>query len=71
MLFFLIIFNRGSTKRTNSSEILCLMFVYDLCKCVPRLILLLLDNLWFNDLHAEFTGDRLNIVNSPDVIHFG
>ena len=47
------------------------MFVYDLCKYVPRLILLLLDNLWFNDLHAEFTGDRLNIVNSPDVIHFG
>ena len=47
------------------------MFVYDLCKYVPRLILLLLDNLWFNDLHAEFTVDRLNIVNSPDVIHFG
>ena len=30
-----------------------------------------LDNLWFDDLRAEYIGDRLNIVFSPDVILCG
>ena len=49
-------FNRGGTEGTNSSsKILCSMFVYvlfyvDLC---TGLILWFLNNLWFDDLHAE------------------
>ena len=46
------------------------MFVYVFCTFVSGLILLFLDNLWFDDLRAGFKkkGDRLNIVFSPDVI---
>ena len=49
------VFNRGDTEGTNSSEILCSMFVYvmfyvNLCTV---LILCFLNNLWFDDLRAE------------------
>ena len=30
-----------------------------------------MENLWFDDLQAEYTGDRLNIVFSRDVILCG
>ena len=61
-------FNRGDTERTNSSKVLCLMFVYvlfyvNLC----RLILWFMDNLWFDGLRAELIEDGLNIVFSHDV----
>ena len=49
-------FNRGDTEGTDSSKILCLMFVYVLlllCKFVSGLILWFMDNLWFDDLRAE------------------
>ena len=47
------LFNRSDTKETNSSKILCSMFVYVLCKFVSGLILWFMDNLWFDDLRAE------------------
>ena len=48
-------FNWGDTERTNSSKILCSMFVcvlfyVNLCS---GLILWFLNNLWFDDLCAE------------------
>ena len=48
-------FNRGGSEGTNSSKILCSMFVYvlfyfNLCK---GLILWFMDNLWFDDLRGE------------------
>ena len=43
-------FNRGDTEGTNSSKILCPMFVYVICKFVSGLILCFLGNLWFDDL---------------------
>ena len=49
-------FNRGDTEGTNSSKILCSMFVYFffyLCKFVPGLIFWFLDELWFDDLRVE------------------
>ena len=48
-------FDRGGTKGTNSSKILCSMFVYVLfyVNLCTGLILWLLNNLWFDDLHAE------------------
>ncbi len=60
-------FNRGDTEGTNSLKILCPMFVYVLCKFVSGLILWFMDNLWFDNLRAEYIGDRLNIVFSHDV----
>ena len=53
------IFNRGNTEGTNSSKILCSMFVYVLKKknfyvnLCTGLILWFLNNLWFDDLTAE------------------
>ena len=47
----------------------CVFFV--LCGFVSGLILWFFDNLWFDDLHAEEIGDRLNIVFSRDVILCG
>ena len=68
-------FNRGNTEEANSSKILCLMFVYVfiLCKFVSGLILwgFFFDNLWFDDLCAEKTADKFNIVFGPDVILCG
>ena len=66
-------FNKGGTKGANSSKILCSMFVdvlfyVNLC---TGLILWLLNNLWFDDLHTEEIGDRLNIVFRRDVILCG
>ena len=54
-LCLMCFFNRGGSEGTNSSKILCSMFVYvlfyfNLCK---GLILWLLNNLWFDDLRAE------------------
>ena len=48
-------FNRGDTEVTNSSKILCLMFVYVLfnVNLCTRMILRFLNNLWFDDLRAE------------------
>ena len=46
-------FNRGDTKGTNSLKILCLMFVYVLCKFVSGLILWFMDTMRFDDLPAE------------------
>ena len=48
-------FNRGYTKGTDSSKILCLMFVYVLfyVNLYTGLILWFLNNLWFDDLRAE------------------
>ena len=47
-------FNRGDTEGTNSSKILCSMFIYVvLCKFVSGLILWFIDNVWFDDLCAE------------------
>ena len=46
-------FLTGDIEGTNSSNILCLVFVYVLCKFVSGLNLLLLDNLWFYDSCAE------------------
>ena len=48
-------FNRGDTEGTNSSKILCSMFVYVLLYvylCTEQ-ILWFLNNLWFDDLRAE------------------
>ena len=66
-------FNRGDTEGTNSSKILCLMFVccFLLCGFLSRLILWFLDNLWFDDLRAEEIAEMLNIVFGPDVIRCG
>ena len=63
-------FNRGDTEGTNSSKILCLMFVYVLfyVNLCTGLILWFLNNLWFDDLRPEYIRDRLNIVFSRDVI---
>ena len=38
----------------------CVCFV--LCEFVSGLILWFMDNLWFDDLRAEWVGDRLDIV---------
>ena len=48
-------FIRGDAEGTNSSKILCLMFVYVLlfCKFVSGLILWFLENVCFDDLSAE------------------
>ena len=48
-------FNRGDTKGTNSLKIMCSIFVYVLLyvNLCTGLILWLLNNLWFDDLHAE------------------
>ena len=52
---YVLFFNRGGTKGTNSSKILCLMFVYVLfyVNLCTGLILWFLNNLWFDDLRAE------------------
>ena len=49
------------------------MFVYVLfyVNLCTGLILWFLNNLWFDDLRAEYIGDRLNIVFSRDVILCG
>ena len=52
-LSLMCFFNRGNTKGTNFSKMLCLMFVYVFCKFVSGLILWFLDNLWFEGLRAE------------------
>ena len=44
---------------------------FALCKFVSGPILWFLDNLWFDDLHTEQIGDKLNIVFSHDVILCG
>ena len=49
----------------------CLMFVYIFLKFVSGLILCFLDHMWFDDLGAEWIGDRLNIDFSPGVILCG
>ena len=59
---FMCFFNRGDAEGTNSSKVLCLMFVY-----VLFYVNLCMDNLWFDDLRAELIEDRLNIVFSHDV----
>ena len=66
-------FNRGGTEGTNSSKIVCSMFVYVLfyVNLCTGLILRFLNNLWFDDLRAELIVDRLNIVFSRDVILCG
>ena len=48
-------FNRDDTEGTNSLKILCLTFVYVLyyVNLCTGLILWFLNNLWFDDLHAE------------------
>ena len=48
-------FDRGDTEGTNSSKILCSMFVYVLfyVNLCTGLILWLLNNLWCDDLRAE------------------
>ena len=48
-------FYRGETEGTDSSKILCLMFVYVLfhVNLCTGLILWFLNNLWFDDLRAE------------------
>ena len=48
-------FNRGDTEGTNSSKIVCPMFVYALfyVNLCHDLILWFMDNLWFDDLRAE------------------
>ena len=48
-------FNRGDTEGTNSSKILCSMFVYVLfyVTLCTGLIFWFLDDLWFDDLRAE------------------
>ena len=66
-------FNRGGTEGTYSSRVLCSMFVCVLF-CVSLcagLILWFLSNLWFDDLCAEWIGERLNSVFSRDVILCG
>ena len=47
--------NRGDTKGTNSSKSLCLMFVHVLfyVNLCTGLILLFLDNFWFDNLPVE------------------
>ena len=69
----MLFFNRGDTEGTYSLEEkkidVCACFV--LCKFVSGLILWFLENLWFDDLHAEWMGDRLNFVFSLDVILYG
>ena len=48
-------FNRGDAEGTNSSKMLCSMFVYVLfyVNLCTGLILWFLNNLWFDDLPAE------------------
>ena len=48
-------FNRGGTEGTNSSKIVCSMFVYVLfyVNLSTGLISRCLNNLWFDDLRAE------------------
>ena len=52
---FFFFFNRGDTEGTNSSKMLCSMFVYVLfyVNLCTGLILWFLNNLWFDDLRAE------------------
>ena len=47
-----VLFNRGNTEGTNFLKSFCLMFVYVFCTFVSGLILLFLDNFWFDDLHV-------------------
>ena len=49
------LFNRGDTEGTISSKILCSMFVYVLfyVNLCTRLILWVLNYLWYDDLRAE------------------
>ena len=48
-------FNRDKTEGTNSlkKKKMCLMFVYVFYTFVSGLVLLFLDNFWFDDLHAR------------------
>ena len=48
-------FNRGDTRETNSSKIMCSIFVYVLLyiNLCTGLILWFLNNLWFDDLRAD------------------
>ena len=47
-------FNRGDTEGTNSSKVLCLMFVYVLFYVgLCQADLWFMDNFWFDDLRAE------------------
>ena len=66
-------FNRGDTEGTNSSKILCSMFLYVLfyVNLCTGLILWFLNDFWFDDVRAESIRDRLNIVFSRDVILCG
>ena len=52
---FFFFFNRGDTEGTNSSKILCSIFVHVLLyvNLCTWLILWFLNNLWFDDLRAE------------------
>ena len=52
---FMCFLNRGDTEGTNSSKILCSMFVYVLfyVNLCTGLILWFLNELWFDDLRAE------------------
>ena len=45
-------FNKGDTEGTNSSKILCSMFMFYVILCT-RLILRFLNNLWFDGLRAR------------------
>ena len=62
--------NRGKMEWTNSSKMLCLVFVYVLYKFVSGLVLWVLGNLWFDDV-CRVVGDRLKLVFSPDIILCG
>ena len=53
LMCFFFFLNRGNTKGTNSSKLLCLMFVSVLLKFVSGLIFWFLENLWFDNLCAE------------------
>ena len=67
-------FGRGSTEGTNCLKILCLVFVFVffvLCEFVLGLILLICENLRFDDLCAEWLGDRLKFVLGPNIIICG
>ena len=66
-----MLFNRDDTKGTNSSKFLRSMFVYVSCKFVSGLILWFMENLWFDDLRAEWIGDRSNMVFSRHVTFCG
>ena len=72
---FFFFLNRGNTEGTNSSKMLCLIFLYVCfvwCKFASGLILQILKTLWFGDFCVcRISRRQIEVCFSPDVILCG